>query len=108
AQVTGTHDFHSFCAQATAESNCIRKIYGTAVEANGSDVAIRIRGDGFLYNMVRIFVGTLLDINEGVFPPDAMPEILAAKDRLAAGRTAMAHGLYLNQVFYSDAECRKI
>ncbi|MBP0989397.1 MAG: tRNA pseudouridine(38-40) synthase TruA [Oscillospiraceae bacterium] len=108
AQVTGTHDFHSFCAQATAESNCIRTIYGTAVEANGSDVAIRIRGDGFLYNMVRIFVGTLLDINEGVFPPDAMPEILAAKDRLAAGRTAMAHGLYLNQVFYSDAECRKI
>ena len=96
AQVTGTHDFHSFCAQ------------GTAVEASGSDVAIRIRGDGFLYNMVRIFVGTLLDINEGVFPPDAMPEILAAKDRLAAGRTAMAHGLYLNQVFYSDAECRNI
>ena len=108
AQVTGTHDFHSFCAQATPESNCIRTIFGTSVEASGSAVDIRIRGDGFLYNMVRIFVGTLLDINEGVFQPDAMPDILAAKNRLAAGRTAMAHGLYLNHVFYSDAECREI
>jgi tRNA pseudouridine38-40 synthase len=61
---------------------------------------VYISGDGFLYNMVRILVGTLLDINEGVFPPDALPDILAAKDRLAAGRTAMAHGLYLNKVFY--------
>lgn len=108
ARVTGTHDFHSFCAQATPESNCIRTIFGTSVEASGSAVDIRIRGDGFLYNMVRIFVGTLLDINEGVFQPDAMPDILAAQNRLAAGRTAMAHGLYLNQVFYSDAECRDI
>ncbi len=101
--VVGTHDFHSFCAQASPETNCIRTVYGTRIERNGADVRILIRGDGFLYNMVRIFVGTLLDINEGVFPPDAMPAILAAKDRLAAGRTAMAHGLYLNRVFYSDA-----
>ena len=102
--VVGTHDFHSFCAQATPETNCIRTIYGTDVQRSGADVRIYIRGDGFLYNMVRIFVGTLLDINEGVFPAGAMPEILAAKDRLAAGRTAMAHGLYLNRVFYSDAD----
>lgn len=101
--VVGTHDFHSFCAQAAPETNCIRTIYGTDVQRSGSDVRIYIRGDGFLYNMVRIFVGTLLDINEGVFPPSAMPGILAAGDRLAAGRTAMAHGLYLNRVFYSDA-----
>ena len=52
--------------------------------------------------MVRILVGTLLDINEGVFPPDALGGIIAAKDRLCAGRTAMAHGLYLNRVFYGD------
>lgn len=103
AAVVGTHDFHSFCAQATPETNCIRTIYGVNVEGAGSDVRIYIRGDGFLYNMVRIFVGTLLDINEGVFPPDAMLQILAAKDRLAAGRTAMAHGLYLNRVFYETA-----
>ena len=96
----GTHDFHSFCAQATAESNCVRTIYAAGVERHGDAVEVRISGDGFLYNMVRIFIGTLLDINEGVFPPDALPEIIAAKDRLAAGRTAMAHGLYLNHVFY--------
>ena len=103
-QVVGKQDFHSFCAQATPETNCIRTVYGVSVEQAGDAVSVRIRGDGFLYNMVRIFVGTLLDINEGVFPPDAMRDIIAAKDRLAAGRTAMAHGLYLNRVFYSDAE----
>ena len=63
-----------------------------------------VKGDGFLYNMIRIIVGTLLDISEGKFSPDDMPGILAAKDRLKAGRTAMAHGLYLNRVFYSDDE----
>ncbi|MBP0967331.1 MAG: tRNA pseudouridine(38-40) synthase TruA [Oscillospiraceae bacterium] len=103
-QIAGRHDFHSFCAQAAPESNCVRTIYGTDVQRRGNAVEIRVRGDGFLYNMVRIFVGTLLDINEGVFPPDAMPQIIAAKDRLAAGRTAMAHGLYLNHVFYDAAE----
>lgn len=98
--VVGTHDFHSFCAQATPETNCVRTIYAVSAERDGPDVRLKISGDGFLYNMVRIFVGTLLDINEGVFPPDAMQGILDAKDRLAAGRTAMAHGLYLNRVFY--------
>lgn len=98
--VVGTHDFHSFCAQATSDTNCIRTIYAVSAERDGADVRIRISGDGFLYNMVRILVGTLLDINEGVYPPDAMKDILEAKDRLAAGRTAMAHGLYLNKVFY--------
>ncbi len=98
--VVGTHDFRSFCAQATDQSNTVRTIYAAAVEQNGDDVRVLISGDGFLYNMVRIFVGTLLDISEGVFPADAMREILAARNRLAAGRTAMAHGLYLNRVFY--------
>ena len=101
--MVGRHDFHSCCAQATPESNCISTIYRTDVQRFGDTVEIRIRGDGFLYNMVRIFVGTLLDINEGVFSPDALTGIIAAKDRLAAGRTAMAHGLYLDQVFYDPA-----
>ena len=103
-QAVGQHDFHSFCAQAKPETNCIRTIYGVNLTQSGSDVRVYIRGDGFLYNMVRIFVGTLLDINEGVFPPDALTEILAKQDRLAAGRTAMAHGLYLNRVFYDSRE----
>ena len=54
--------------------------------------------------MIRIIAGTLLDINEGKIAPEDMPAILAARDRLRAGRTAMAHGLYLNRVFYSEEE----
>lgn len=61
---------------------------------------VLVKGDGFLYNMIRIITGTLLDVSEGRIAPDDIPEILAAKDRLKAGRTAMAHGLYLNKVFY--------
>ena len=54
--------------------------------------------------MIRIMVGTLIDVSEGIFAPGDIPEILAARDRLRAGRTAMAHGLYLNRVFYSEEE----
>ena len=98
----GTHDFHSFCAQAKPETDCVRTIYGISVRKYEDTVKVLVSGNGFLYNMVRILVGTLLDINEGVFPPDALGEIIAAKDRLRAGRTAMAHGLYLNRVFYGS------
>jgi tRNA pseudouridine38-40 synthase len=63
-----------------------------------------VKGNGFLYNMIRIIAGTLIDISEGRLSVEDMPEILAAKDRLRAGRTAMAHGLYLNRVFYSEEE----
>lgn len=98
--VVGRHDFHSFCAQATEETDCFRTIYAVSARRTGNIVEILVSGDGFLYNMVRIMVGTLLDINEGAFAPDAMADILAAKNRLAAGRTAMAHGLWLNRVFY--------
>lgn len=63
-----------------------------------------VKGNGFLYNMIRIMAGTLIDISEGRIAPDDIPRILEAKDRLKAGRTAMAHGLYLNRVFYSKEE----
>ena len=102
--MVGTQDFHSFCAQAKPETDCVRTVYAASVSRSGSEVEVRIRGDGFLYNMVRIFVGTLLDINEGVFAPDALGKIISARDRLAAGRTAIAHGLYLSRVFYDSAE----
>ena len=66
-----------------------------------------VKGNGFLYNMIRIMAGTLLDVSEKRISPDDIPAILAAKDRLKAGRTAMAHGLYLNRVFYSEDELMK-
>ena len=66
-----------------------------------------VKGNGFLYNMIRIIAGTLIDVSEKRIAPDDIPAILEAKDRLKAGRTAMAHGLYLNRVFYSEDELLK-
>lgn len=98
--LVGTHDFASFCADCTNVSTTVRTIYSLEIENSGDCVIILVKGDGFLYNMIRIIAGTLIDINEGRISPDDMPAIIAAKDRLKAGRTAMAHGLYLNRVFY--------
>ena len=104
AYLVGTHDFASFCADCTKVSTTVRTIYSLEIENSGDSVIMLVKGNGFLYNMIRIIAGTLLDINEGKIAPDDMPEILAARDRLRAGRTAMAHGLYLNRVFYSEDE----
>ena len=64
----------------------------------------RVAGDGFLYNMVRIMTGTLLEISRGSIPVEGIPEILESRDRRRAGPTAPAWGLYLNRVFYSESE----
>lgn len=100
AHLVGTHDFASFCTDCTSVSTTVRTIYSIEIENSGTSVIILVKGDGFLYNMIRIIAGTLIDVSEGRFSPDDMPKILAARDRLKAGRTAMAHGLYLNKVFY--------
>lgn len=100
AQLVGTHDFASFCADCTSVSTTVRTIYSLEIENNGTSVIILVKGDGFLYNMIRIIAGTLMDVSEGRISANDIPAILAAKDRLRAGRTAMAHGLYLNKVFY--------
>ena len=104
AYLVGEHDFASFCADCTNVSTTVRTIYSLDIENSGDSVIMLVKGNGFLYNMIRIIAGTLMDISEGRIAPDDMPEILAAKDRLRAGRTAMAHGLYLNRVFYSEDE----
>lgn len=100
----GTHDFSSFCADCTNVSTTIRTIYSFEIENSGDSVIMLVKGNGFLYNMIRIMVGTLIDVSEKRIAPDDIPRILEAKDRLRAGRTAMAHGLYLNRVFYDEAE----
>lgn len=96
----GTHDFRSFSAVKDDNIDTVRTIYDFNIETCGNLVKILVKGDGFLYNMVRILVGTLLDVNEGYILPEQIPSILDAKNRLKAGRTAMAHGLYLNKVYY--------
>lgn len=104
AYFVGTHDFSSFCADRTSVSTTVRTIYSFRIENSGDSVIMLVKGNGFLYNMIRIMAGTLIDVSEGKLSPDDMPAVLAAKDRLRAGRTAMAHGLYLSRVFYSEEE----
>ncbi len=96
----GTHDFRSFSACKDLDYNTVRTIFDFNMEYKDQTLKILVKGDGFLYNMVRILVGTLLDVNEGYILPNSIPDILNAKDRLKAGRTAMPHGLYLNKVYY--------
>ena len=81
----------------------VRTIYEASIcREEGDMVCFRVSGDGFLYHMVRIMVGTLLEINEGKIPPDSIREIIEQRDRTLAGRTAKPQGLYLNRVEYGD------
>ena len=91
----GTHDFKSFCSVNTAVEDTTRTIYSCELEQQGDLLTIRVTGSGFLYNMVRIIAGTLLDIGQGRRDPMDIFTILEAKDRSAAGPTAPAHGLTL-------------
>ncbi len=96
----GTHDFAGFCSNYDGIRNSVRTIESFDIEINGDSVKMLVKGDGFLYNMIRIMVGTLLTINEGRMNPEKIDEILSEKKRQLAGRTAQSHGLYLNRVFY--------
>ena len=100
----GTHDFAAFCAAGASVKTTVRTVYACNVTREGETVTFAVTGNGFLYNMVRIMVGTLLDINEGKLPAGCIPAILAQKDRTLAGRTARPEGLYLARVFYEDGE----
>ena len=97
----GSHDFSSFCTLDKREKGDLtRTVTEAKVERCGDLVTFTVAADGFLYNMVRIMVGTLLRVQQGKFAPEDIPGIIQAKDRKAAGPTAPAWGLYLNKVFY--------
>nr|MDH3083106.1 tRNA pseudouridine(38-40) synthase TruA [Bacillus subtilis]WGD76058.1 tRNA pseudouridine(38-40) synthase TruA [Bacillus subtilis] len=98
----GTHDFTSFCAAKTEVQDKVRTIYELDWTETADGLQMRITGDGFLYNMVRIIAGTLLDAGIGKISPDEVKSMLEAKDREAAGRTAPGHGLYLWNVYYDN------
>ncbi len=95
AYLEGEHDFKSFCQTGAQVQSTVRTLYTLWVEEQGTDIVIRACGNGFLYNMVRIIVGTLLEVGQGKREPESMREILEKKDRSAAGPTAPAHGLTL-------------
>lgn len=96
----GRHDFKAFCAAACDKEVTVREIFDYRVEREGDIVRFTVSGDGFLYNMVRITVGTLLFINDGKLAEDSIPGIIASRDRTKAGKTVPPQGLYLNKVFY--------
>ena len=91
----GEHDFKSFCNVHTHVEDTVRTIYRLEVIREENVITFRVRGNGFLYNMVRIISGTLIEIGNGQYPPERMDKILKACDRGAAGPTAPAQGLTL-------------
>ncbi len=95
AYLVGEHDFKSFCSVKAVVESTIRTLYQVDVEKQGADIVIRVRGNGFLYNMVRIIAGTLMEVGKGKITPGDMEEILAACDREKAGPTAPPEGLML-------------
>lgn len=99
----GTHDFTSFCAAGTDVKDMVRTIYKADILEDGDEIRFVFRGNGFLYNMVRIMVGTLLEVGKGRRQAEDMPVILNEKRRESAGKTAPGHGLYLSQVMYETS-----
>lgn len=91
--LVGEHDFKSFCSIHAVVETTVRTIYTLDVKKEGDVICIRITGSGFLYNMVRIIAGTLIQVGGDVIPPEKVAEILEQKDRSAAGPTAPACGL---------------
>lgn len=99
----GTHDFTSFCSAKTEVEDKVRTIFEIEIlEPKRDELVFRFVGSGFLYNMVRILVGTLLDVGNGVIRPCQINEIIEKKNRAFAGKTVPGHGLYLWKVNYDN------
>ena len=103
-EVSEDADFKSFCAIGAQVRSTVRTIYDCEVERKDDIITIRVTGNGFLYNMVRIIAGTLIRVGGGEWEPEHMTEILAACDRGAAGPTAPAHGLTMMGIVYEEQE----
>ncbi|MCQ2431448.1 MAG: tRNA pseudouridine(38-40) synthase TruA [Clostridia bacterium] len=114
----GTHGFRGFVAAGAVIAATVRTVRSVSVRREGKRVIFAIAADGFLYNMVRIFVGTMLAVAEGKIPAESLPDVIASRDRSRAGMTVPACGLYLNRVEFrrdafdsdrkenTDCECR--
>ena len=121
--IVGTHDFEAFqAAGGTPRETTVRTVYGVEVSHVGecekkndfdkatvncipafeNDIVISVTGDGFLYNMVRIIAGTLIEVGLGKISPDELSKIIESKDRTTAGHTAPACGLYLAEIYFDD------
>ena len=104
AYLIGTHDFKSFCSMNTTAATTVRTVHDIQVIRDGVDIVVSVTGNGFLYNMVRIIVGTLMDVGRGKYAPEKLKEILEAVDRTAAGPTVPACGLMLKELRFPELE----
>lgn len=100
----GTHDFTSFASTHSDKEDKVRTIYESSVELDEKNNIwiFTFRGNGFLYNMIRVIMGTVVQVADGRRPPEDIPRILAAKDRNAAGPTLSAKGLCMMEVYYEE------
>jgi tRNA pseudouridine38-40 synthase len=99
-QFIGKYDYSAFCAAGSSVEDTVRNVTDAEVTRDGDIVIFRVRADGFLYNMVRIMTGTLIEISAGKIMPDTIKEIIVSVDRSRAGATARPEGLFLNKIFY--------
>ena len=100
--LVGEHDFQSFCAAGSTAESTVRTIYDLSVRKEEEEIVIEVTGNGFLYNMVRIIAGTLMEVGRGKIEPKELPRILAQRERKAAGPTAPACGLTLMKYQFVD------
>ncbi len=98
--IIGTHDFSCFCAANTSVVDKVRTVTKIEFVWHGEELHMTIEGNGFLYNMVRIIAGTLWEVGTGKREAESLAKIIESKDRNKAGKTAPAHGLYLEKVYY--------
>ena len=101
--IVGTHDFRCFCAAKAQVSSTVRTVLDVQVQkmpGSEEEIVIEVKGEGFLYNMVRIIVGTLLKVGVKAYPPEHVREIIRSKDRREAGETVPARGLFLRNISY--------
>ena len=102
--IEGKKDFRAFMASGSDIADTVRDVKSIKITENNSLISIKISADGFLYNMVRIITGTLVDVAKGTISPQQTKDIIASLDRKNAGITAPAHGLYLNRIFYEKED----
>ena len=99
--IVGTHDFACFqAAGGNVRETTVRTVHSLEIIEKGDELLIEISGDGFLYNMVRIIVGTLVEVGQGRIEPGKIEKIIEGCDRQNAGHTAPAEGLYLVEIYY--------
>lgn len=100
----GTHDFSSFMSSGSSVESTVRTVFSTCLHEDGECIEVEVTANGFLYNMMRIIVGTLVEVGTGEAQPGEIPGIVESGKREKAGITAPAHGLYLVKVYYDSPE----